>query len=80
MPRSDEKDREGLIGEMTEFLLRRARVTDPNDIRNAAVLVAAGLIEAAIPHEGDSPAVPAVVVRITPMGRRALHRMHAKQT
>lgn len=40
-------------------------VTAPNDIRNAAVLVAAGLIDATVPHEGDSPFVPAVVARIT---------------
>lgn len=53
-------------------------VTDLKDIHSAAVLVAAGLIEADIPPEVDSPTRPAVVVQITPMGRVALGRMRAK--
>lgn len=55
-------------------------VTDPNDICTAAVLVAAGLVEAAVPPESDAPSVPAVIARITPMGRVALRRMYDKQS
>ncbi|WP_235510162.1 hypothetical protein [Variovorax sp. Root473] len=53
-------------------------VTDPVDIQNAAVLVAAGLVEANLPTESDGPELSGVVVRITPMGRAALKRMHDK--
>lgn len=53
-------------------------VTDLKDIHSAAVLVAAGLIEADIPPEVDSPTRPAVVARITPIGMAELSRMSAK--
>jgi len=50
-------------------------VTDPMDIRNAAVLVAAGLVEATLPTESDEPAMVGTVERITPLGRAELRRM-----
>lgn len=50
-------------------------VTDPMDIRNVAVLVAAGLVEASLPDEGESGDLPAVVLRITPHGRGELERL-----
>ncbi|QFZ86158.1 MULTISPECIES: hypothetical protein [Variovorax] len=53
-------------------------VTDPVDIRNAAVLVAAGLVEAQLPTESDGPELSGVIVRITPVGRAALQRMRDK--
>ncbi|WP_447775911.1 hypothetical protein [Variovorax boronicumulans] len=53
-------------------------VTDPVDIRNAAVLVAAGLIDADLPTESDAPERPGVVLRITPLGRAELRRMRDK--
>ncbi|QOF81075.1 hypothetical protein [Variovorax sp. 38R] len=53
-------------------------VTDPVDIRNAAVLVAAGLVEATLPTESDEPGLAGVVERITPLGRAELRRMRNK--
>lgn len=53
-------------------------VTDPADIRNAAVLVAAGFVEATLPTEAEGPEVPGVVLRITPLGRAELARMRNK--
>jgi hypothetical protein len=53
-------------------------VTDPVDIQNAAVLVAAGLIEATLPTESDAPERPGVVLCITPVGRAELKRMRDK--
>ncbi|MDP9877310.1 hypothetical protein J2W25_001617 [Variovorax boronicumulans] len=53
-------------------------VTDPVDIRNAAVLVAAGLVEAELPNESDASERPGVVLCITPLGRAALKRMRDK--
>lgn len=50
-------------------------VTDPRDIRNVAVLVAAGLVEAILPQEGVPGDLPAVVLRITPLGRDELERL-----
>lgn len=50
-------------------------VTDPMDIRNVAVLVAAGLVEAILPEEAEAHDLPAVVLRITPHGRGELERM-----
>jgi len=50
-------------------------VTDPRDIRNVAVLVAAGLVEAILPQEGVPGDLPAVVLRITPPGRDERERL-----
>jgi hypothetical protein len=50
-------------------------VTNPTDVRNAAVLVAAGLVEAELPGlEGDAQNEPAIITRITPVGRATLER------
>jgi len=54
-------------------------VTDPNDIRNVAVLVASGLIEAVVPPESESPTTPAVVAKITALGRAELGRLRDKR-
>ena len=54
-------------------------VDDESDIRCVAVLLAAGLVDAAVPppSAGDEPGgvqLPAVVKKITPLGRAELLR------
>lgn len=56
-------------------------VTDTTDVHNVAVLAAAELIEAVLPPAtqdvGDKPAI---VLRITPMGRSELKRLNREPT
>ncbi|BEP55562.1 hypothetical protein GmRootV118_28060 [Variovorax sp. V118] len=53
-------------------------VIDPLDIRNVAVLTAAGLVEAILPQESEAFDLPGVVLRITPSGRAELQRIRDK--
>lgn len=48
---------------------------DVQDIRNATVLVASGLIEAILPHESEAHDFPGVLLRITSSGRAELERI-----
>lgn len=50
-------------------------VREEGDIQCAAVLVAAGLIEANLPDAGDGADRPGVILRITPRGRTELDRL-----
>ncbi|MGJ7615657.1 MULTISPECIES: hypothetical protein [unclassified Variovorax] len=59
-------------------------VDDENDIRCIAVLLAAGLLDAAVPPpsaggEADGVQLPAVVKKITPLGRAELSRRGGPQ-
>lgn len=54
-------------------------VDDENDIRCIAVLLAAGMVDAAVPPPSAGPApdgvqLPAIVKKITPLGRAELMR------
>lgn len=53
-------------------------VTDPEDVRNVAVLAAAGLVEAVLQPEIESLELPGTVLGITPLGHAALKRMRDK--
>ncbi len=44
------------------------------DIECAAVLVAAGLLEASLPEPGDSSGRSGLILRITPTGRAELNK------
>ncbi|RQO56591.1 hypothetical protein DBV14_10815 [Variovorax sp. KBW07] len=57
-------------------------VTDTTDIHNVAVLAAAELIEAVLPPATEDAAdnKPAIVLRITPMGRSELKRLNREST
>lgn len=50
-------------------------IHDEADIRCAAVLAAAEMIEANLPKAGDSIGQGAVILRITPLGRAELSRV-----
>jgi hypothetical protein len=59
-------------------------VDDEGDIRCVAVLVAAGMVDAAVPppsarEEPDGVQLPAVVKKITPLGRAELMRSRRLQ-
>lgn len=54
-------------------------VTDPADLRDLALLVAADLVEAILPTDSETLDLPGVVLRITPSGRAELRQMHAGQ-
>lgn len=47
------------------------------DIQCAAVLAAAQLVEARLPEPGTGDGQGGVILRITPLGRAELKRMHA---
>lgn len=49
-------------------------VADPRDIRNAAVLCAAGMLEAIVPPEPFDDGSTSTILKITPLGRLELKR------
>jgi hypothetical protein len=63
-----------------EFLRRIERVPlpievrTPQDIRNAAVLRAAGMLEAIVPREPLDDGSSGTILKITPLGRAELKR------
>lgn len=50
-------------------------IHNESDIRCAAVLAAAELVEANLPEPGDSTGRAGVILRITPTGRAELNRL-----